>query len=241
MKTATAFVASLLVAAATGQASAVNPRMGGPMKHLGVELHGTILHVHVDTGIATPILQNYDETYNAPADVLNDTWYNAQYGWMIEGFWAPPANTFVWIEQISATPGLMAYSGGTMMNQGTFAPIFGTDGSSTRIRWSGMMLHNWYAATSGSTFSATYRVYIGDADGNASLAYTPDEVTIEWTADIDCPADFNTDGSVDFFDIIAFMDAFSNQQPNADFNNDSTFDFFDIVAYLGAFSAGCPA
>ena len=55
-----------------------------------------------------------------------------------------------------------------------------------------------------------------------------------------CPADLNGDGVLDFFDIAAFLTAFTNQSPIGDFNNDNSFDFFDIAAFLAAFSAGCP-
>ena len=58
--------------------------------------------------------------------------------------------------------------------------------------------------------------------------------------DIDCPADLNGDGVYNFFDISAFLTAFSNQNPIADFNNDGFFNFFDISAFLAAFAAGCP-
>ena len=55
-----------------------------------------------------------------------------------------------------------------------------------------------------------------------------------------CPADLNDDGTLDFFDISAFLTAFSNQDPIADFNGDTNFDFFDISAFLTAFGDGCP-
>jgi hypothetical protein len=50
--------------------------------------------------------------------------------------------------------------------------IFGTDGSSTTWRWDGTMIHNVYAVQSAyitqpnQLFTATYKVYIGDIDGN---------------------------------------------------------------------------
>jgi len=53
-------------------------------------------------------------------------------------------------------------------------------------------------------------------------------------------ADLTGDGTLDFFDISAFLTAFGNQDPVADFTNDGVFDFFDISAFLTAFSAGCP-
>ncbi len=55
-----------------------------------------------------------------------------------------------------------------------------------------------------------------------------------------CLADLNNDGILDFFDISAFLTAFSNQDPVADFTGDMTFDFFDISAFLTAFGDGCP-
>jgi hypothetical protein len=55
----------------------------------------------------------------------------------------------------------------------------------------------------------------------------------------DCAADFNSDGLLDFFDVSAFLAAFSAAAPSADLNNDSMHDFFDVQLFLAAFSAGC--
>lgn len=54
-----------------------------------------------------------------------------------------------------------------------------------------------------------------------------------------CPADFNQDGSVDFFDYLDFVDAFSSGDSAADFNADASIDFFDYLDFVDAFSAGC--
>lgn len=61
-----------------------------------------------------------------------------------------------------------------------------------------------------------------------------------FTAPSSCAADLNGDGNLDFFDVSAFLSAFTNQDPSADFTNDGNFNFFDVSAFLGAFSAGCP-
>ena len=53
-------------------------------------------------------------------------------------------------------------------------------------------------------------------------------------------ADINGDGVLNFFDISAFLIAFSAGEPAADLNNDWQFNFFDISAYLTEFGAGCP-
>jgi len=66
-------------------------------------------------------------------------------------------------------------------------------------------------------------------------------VTMDFIDEPDpCPADINGDGVLDFFDISAFLSAFSALDPISDFNGDGQWDFFDISAFLNAFSAGCP-
>jgi len=55
-----------------------------------------------------------------------------------------------------------------------------------------------------------------------------------------CPADINGDGTLNFFDVSAFLSAFSAGDPLADFTGDGAFNFFDVSAFLSAFSAGCP-
>ncbi len=56
---------------------------------------------------------------------------------------------------------------------------------------------------------------------------------------ITCPADFNADGTVDFFDYLDFVEAFSNNFPAADFDGDGVVDFFDYLEFVNAFSGGC--
>ncbi|QOJ00003.1 MAG: esterase-like activity of phytase family protein [Phycisphaeraceae bacterium] len=58
-----------------------------------------------------------------------------------------------------------------------------------------------------------------------------------------CPADFNGDGFVDFFDADAFVACFEGDEcppgRSADFNGDGFVDFFDLDAYVGSFEEGC--
>ncbi|MCL4222709.1 MAG: PQQ-binding-like beta-propeller repeat protein [Phycisphaerales bacterium] len=54
-----------------------------------------------------------------------------------------------------------------------------------------------------------------------------------------CPADFNDNGSVDFFDIIAYLEAFSAGATAADTNGDGIINFFDLQMFLGLYTAGC--
>jgi hypothetical protein len=54
-----------------------------------------------------------------------------------------------------------------------------------------------------------------------------------------CQADFNGDTSVDFFDYLDFVAAFSSNNPSADFNGDTNIDFFDYLDFVASFSSGC--
>jgi hypothetical protein len=81
----------------------------------------------------------------------------------------------------------------------------------------------------------------GDGLDDLAVGYSGDtSIRIFYRLPPDCPADYNEDGLVDFFDVQQFLAAFSAQQPEADFNNDNQYDFFDVQAFLDAFSNGCP-
>ncbi len=55
-----------------------------------------------------------------------------------------------------------------------------------------------------------------------------------------CRADLTGDGELDFFDVSAFLQALSNEDPISDFSGDGEYDFFDVSAFLQELSAGCP-
>ncbi len=55
-----------------------------------------------------------------------------------------------------------------------------------------------------------------------------------------CPADLTGDGVLNFFDVSAFLAAYSGMDPAADFTGDGMYNFFDVSAFLAAYSAGCP-
>ncbi len=84
-----------------------------------------------------------------------------------------------------------------------------------------------FNATAGTTYLIAVGGFSG-LSGNGTL-------TIERA----CTADFNGDGSVDFFDYLDFVDAFSANDPSADFNADGAIDFFDYLDFVDVFSSGC--
>jgi hypothetical protein len=54
-----------------------------------------------------------------------------------------------------------------------------------------------------------------------------------------CRADFNVDGSIDFFDYLDFASAFASADVRADFNSDGVIDFFDYLDFVGEAESSC--
>ncbi|MDX2148832.1 MAG: hypothetical protein SFZ23_15060 [Planctomycetota bacterium] len=54
-----------------------------------------------------------------------------------------------------------------------------------------------------------------------------------------CAADFNRDGTGDFFDYLDFAAAFASDDLSADVNLDGVIDFFDYLDFALAFDIGC--
>ncbi|MCA9304150.1 MAG: hypothetical protein KC996_08515 [Phycisphaerales bacterium] len=80
-------------------------------------------------------------------------------------------------------------------------------------------------------FGSEFNFFDLDYDGVVSMADLPNEP---------CPADFTGEGTLDIFDVFAFLDAFNLGDLRADFTGDTLFDIFDVFAFLDAFNAGCP-
>jgi hypothetical protein len=98
---------------------------------------------------------------------------------------------------------------------------------------------------------ATFADIVANVDEIVFSTYDPEEfylfaffdVSVDnfsITRDAGCPADLNGDGTLDFFDVSAFINAYSAQDPDADFNADLAWDFFDVSAFINAYNAGCP-
>jgi hypothetical protein len=78
--------------------------------------------------------------------------------------------------------------------------------------------------------SGSYRCLINNSCGGTSS----NEIALSV-----CTGDFNCDSSVDFFDYLDFVSAFSAGLPAADFNADGSTDFFDYLDMVDNFSLGC--
>jgi len=223
-----------LVAGAVPAFAQDDPKIGGPMKHMMVSfVDNELLEIHVDGNVPRPELQNYGEEYDGNAAVLNDTFYNAQYGWMAMAGLSLPADTELWIELLDATPGLAAYEALS------FAPIHGTDGSPMGFAWDGRMLHNWWAATRPGSYEATFEVSLRLSDGTPVGGVDAARTTLRWIYRPDCAADLDGDGGLTFFDFLAFQTLFDAGDPVADMDGDGELGLFDFLAFQNAFDAGC--
>jgi len=76
--------------------------------------------------------------------------------------------------------------------------------------------------------------------GNSDFLNGMDDVMVSVQEINLCDVDINCDGSLNFFDISAFLAAYNAMDPRADFTGDGSFNFFDISAYLAQYGDGCP-
>lgn len=88
------------------------------------------------------------------------------------------------------------------------------------------------------TANMRLRFVARDLGSGSVVEAAVDEVSVFVTS-CPCPADFNSDGTLDFFDYLDFVAAFSGNASNADFNADTVVDFFDYLDFVAAFSTGC--
>lgn len=160
----------------TGAAFAAStPSLGGPMSHLLVTLHQQQLYISFESpSLSTVIMHDNDGDFTGPASVLNGSGYNAQFGWMANGFISLPPSTGIFVRTLSTSPHLRVYQ------QSSFQPILGTDASSDTWQWDGTMTHNWYATTIHGPHLARYQLFVGDLWGNPLDTFTPATVDLHF-------------------------------------------------------------
>lgn len=173
----------------------VTPKMGGGQQNASmvmpnVQFDGTNLSITglldmmgmpiSDVPVMRPLTapDAFDPTklyYSA----LNGKAYNSQYGWNMDATHSAslPSGADIWIEELDASPGLKTYEANT------YTPIFGTDSSSTKYQWGGIMLHNSYVVEPQiANWSAHYKLYLGDSSGDAIAGYGAAEITLNWAS-----------------------------------------------------------
>lgn len=89
--------------------------------------------------------------------------------------------------------------------------------------------------------TVTYTDTVVVVEGVASAVITASATIVGVAQILDCPADIAApSGTLNFFDISAFIALYNAQDPGADFTADGQLNFFDISAFIGLFNAGCP-
>ena len=79
-----------------------------------------------------------------------------------------------------------------------------------------------------------------DATHDWNERFEPVHGVVELPIGPPCPADLTGDGVLNFFDVSAFLSAYSAMDPSADFTGDGVLNFFDVSAFLAAYTSGCP-
>ncbi len=198
----------MVVGVAIGAAAWANnppgsPPLGGPMSHVLVTVFEGEFVIGFESPQLNPVeLRGPGEGYAGAAGVLNGAWFNAQYGWLPSGFWAPPPGAELWVRLVDQTPGLCCYIGRPYGSYEQFDPILTTEGSPPMLLWDGGMLHNYYAADTLGPFEATYEVYFGDGQGvEIPGSASAGRVTLTFEFG---DGDIDGDGAVDVEDLYAW-------------------------------------
>ncbi|MFB3892895.1 MAG: PEP-CTERM sorting domain-containing protein [Phycisphaerae bacterium] len=194
-----------------------------------------------------------------PWSVLNGTAFNRQLGWydnINDDFYFSHASQLggglLWIDKVGGSPELKTYFVSEAGSpNGPYTPIFGTAGSLTRWMWDGYMDHSANAVsladlkTPNQVFTANYRLYIGDANGNEVLkadGVTPKfgSLNLTWSwigpAALPVPGDANRDGIVDMADYVAWFTNYGRTDviwDQGNFNTDNIVDMADYVVWFG--------
>ena len=187
------YLLPLTLAIAAGSAAASNPTLGGPMSHLLVTVFNNEVFLSFESpSMSTVVMQENDGTFTGDASVLNNTGYNAQFGWLANGFISIPPSSGIFVRELTGSPHLSVYE------ESTFESILGTDGSSAVWQWDGTMTHNWYSTDTHGDHFVRYEVFVGDSLGNplAGFVSSTIELHFEYGPDLSGRLGVNGRGTV---------------------------------------------
>lgn len=78
-----------------------------------------------------------------------------------------------------------------------------------------------------------------EPEGTALVADAGSHTVWRIAIQSDRPPDMNGDGTVNTQDVIAFLNAWNDNEPAADFNGDGQINTQDVIAFLNQWNAGC--
>jgi len=108
--------------------------------------------------------------------------FSRRYGFDMATMTDPlPANTQMWIRKLAGSADLKIYN--YLSSPPTFIPVFGTDGTTNAVYWSGLMWHPVVAAPPGTNnYTATFEVYLVDTTTGLEVANSSSgPLTFNWT------------------------------------------------------------
>jgi hypothetical protein len=126
----------------------------------------------------------------------------------------------------------------------------GTPGGLSTVQYSGAVVHfdGYSIQTDPWDYSIVSELSLGQEFGPGpgqsalnSLGFEGRIYSAQFEVSCNCPADLAPPtGTLNFFDVSAFLGAYNTQAPQADFAAPfGTFNFFDVSAFLAAYNAGC--
>lgn len=179
-------------------------------------------------GLGDYDVDNGKTTLKSPVydlSTLNDPWLGV-WVWYSNDQGGDPNNDTFRID-------FSANSGSTWTNAKTLGPAGDFTGG-------GWYYHEFRIAdtlTPNSSFRA--RFVAEDAGSGSIVEAAVDELVIFDYDCNDCIADFNSDGSVNTQDMLAFLNAWNAGDSSADINGDGDINTQDVLAFLNLWNAGC--
>ncbi|WP_197528838.1 PEP-CTERM sorting domain-containing protein [Aeoliella mucimassa] len=162
------------------------------MKHLSIDFDESSVTVHAATTMVTMMSGEGVDYTPDQFDVIENQYFNSQYGWNFDNIVVLPEDSAIWIRRMDqTTPAgatLRVYEGGMGMGMAnwTMQPLYLNDGD--RWMWDGDMQHDMYVADMPGEYSMTYEVYLGDpTTGEALASYGSATTTIGWTVPVPEP------------------------------------------------------
>ena len=108
--------------------------------------------------------------------------FSRRYGFMMDTVDPLPANTQMWIRKL-AGPAELKFYRYSESGPRALTPVFGTDGTTNALYWSGMMFHPVVAVPPGTnSYTATFEIYlVNTLTGQDVADSSSGTLTFEWT------------------------------------------------------------